>query len=169
MFGWPPRSWFYNCAKLTDQECGDKSHWFTDILGSHRERIVAELDVQKVLSDLVYERVFSLEEYKDILSQECCKKRAAYFVEKLSCKGPRAFSTFCDVLEEICPQLHTSILLDYPGVTNRSFRETSFQNSGLREASEMDVHDINEASDLDGNPFTEEQTDHSFNKYITFF
>lgn len=114
MFRWPAQSWFYNCAKLSHQEYGDKSHRLADILSNHGERIVAELDVQKVLSDLVYERVFSLEEYKDILSQECCKKRAAYFVEKLSRKGPRAFSAFCDVLEEICPQLLTSVL-DYPG------------------------------------------------------
>lgn len=115
MFGWPAQLWFYNCAKLTHREYGDNGHRLPDILSDHGESFVAELDLQKVLSDLVYERVFSLEEYKDILAQECRKKQAVYFLEKLSCKGPRAFSAFCDVLEDICPQLLTTLLLEYPG------------------------------------------------------
>ncbi|XP_077174435.1 tight junction protein 1 isoform X6 [Paroedura picta] len=165
MFGRPTRSWFYNCAKETQQEYGDEqSRRLADILSSHRERIVAEPEFPKVLSNLVYERVFSSEEYRDVLSQECCKKRAAYFVEKLSRKGPCAFSAFCDVLEEICPQLLTSVLLDYPGVTNRSLPHTSSENPELKEASEMDTHEISEASDLDGNPYAVDQTNHAFNK-----
>lgn len=115
MFGWSAQSWFYNCSKPTKKEDRGRSCWLAEILSNHEERIVAELDVQKVLSYLVYEKVFSLEEYKDILSRECCKKRAASFLEQLSSKGPAAFSAFCSVLERICPHLLITILLDYQG------------------------------------------------------
>ncbi|XP_053127883.1 tight junction protein ZO-1 isoform X7 [Hemicordylus capensis] len=165
MFGWSAQSLFYNCAKPTQKENQDRSYWLADILSNHRQRIVAELDVQKVLSYLVYERVFSLEEYKDILSRECCKKRAAYFLEKLSWKGPRAFSAFCSILEEVCPHLLLSILLDYQGVMNRSFPDISFENSKLRVVSEMDIHETSETSDLEGNSLVEDQISHSFNRY----
>lgn len=115
MFGWSAQSWFYNCSKPAKKEDRARSSWLADILSNHEERIVAELDVQKVLSYLVYERVFSLEEYKDILSRECCRTQAASFLEQLSSKGPGAFSAFCSVLERICPHLLIPILLDYQG------------------------------------------------------
>ncbi|KAJ6664276.1 hypothetical protein lerEdw1_008495 [Lerista edwardsae] len=165
MFGWSAQSWFYNCSKPAKKEDRAGSSWLADILSNHEERIVAELDVQKVLSYLVYERVFSLEEYKDILSRKCCKTRAASFLEQLSSKGPGAFSAFCSVLEKICPHLLNPILLDYQGVLNRNFPDLPFENPKLRAVSEMDVHDTSETSDLEGNPLAEDQTNHSFNKY----
>lgn len=115
MFGRTAKSWLYNCAKPTKRENGNRNKWLSEILINHREKILEELDVSKVLSYLVYERVFSLEEYKDIWSQESYKKRAEYFLDKLSLKGPSAFSAFCSILEEVYPHLLTCFLLDYKG------------------------------------------------------
>ncbi|KAH0619826.1 hypothetical protein JD844_014146 [Phrynosoma platyrhinos] len=165
MFGCSAQSWFYNCAKATKKGSRARDHWLADILSNQRERIVRELDVQKALSYLVYERVFSLEEYKDILSRECCEKRATYFLEKLACKGPSAWSAFCSVLEEVCPHLFISVLLDYQGVLTRSFADISSEASKLKKESEMDFHDHSEASDLEGNSLAEDQISLSFNKY----
>lgn len=115
MFGRTAKSWFYNCEKPAKKENGNMNKWLSEILNNHREKILEELDVNKVLSYLVYERVFSLEEYKDIWSQESYRKRAEYFLDKLTLKGPSAFSAFCSILEEVCPHLLTRFLLDYKG------------------------------------------------------
>lgn len=115
MFGRTAKSWFYNCAKSTRRENENKNKWLSEIPSNQRERILEELDVNKVLSYLVYKRVFSLEEYKDIWSQENYKKRTEYFLDKLSLKGPGAFSVFCSILEEISPNLLTCFLLGYEG------------------------------------------------------
>lgn len=115
MFGRTAKSWFYNCAKSTKRENPNRSKWLSEIPSNQREKILEELDVNKVLSYLVYNRVFSLEEYKDIWSQESYKKRTEYFLDKLSLKGPSAFSAFCSILEEVCPNLLTCFLLGYEG------------------------------------------------------
>nr|XP_020640390.1 tight junction protein ZO-1 isoform X11 [Pogona vitticeps] len=165
MFGWSARSWFYNCAKTTIKGSRDRNHWLADILSNHREGIVRELDVQKVLSYLVYERVFSLEEYKDILSRECYEKQATYFLEKLAGKGPGALSTFCSVLEEVCPHLLISILLDYQGVLIRSSTDIGSESTKLQIAADMESQDHHEANDLEGSSLAEDQINHWFNKY----
>ncbi|KAL0154855.1 hypothetical protein M9458_049118, partial [Cirrhinus mrigala] len=77
--------------------------------------ILKELDVNKVLPYLVYDKVFSLGEYKEILGQDSNKKRAELFLDQLSQKGPCAFNAFCSVLEEVCPHLLTCFLLDCEG------------------------------------------------------
>ncbi|CAM5144985.1 unnamed protein product [Eretmochelys imbricata] len=115
MFGRTAKSCFYNCEKPTKKENGNRNKWLSEILNNHREKILEELDVNKVLSYLVYEGVFSLEEYKDIWSLESYKKKGEYFLEKLTLKGPSAFSAFCSILEEVCPHLLTCFLLDYKG------------------------------------------------------
>lgn len=115
MFGRTAKTWFYNCAKPTKRENENRNKWLSEIPSNQREKILEELDVDKVLSYLVYKRVFSLEEYKDIWSQESCKKRTEYFLDKLSLKGPSAFSAFCSVLEEVRPNLLTCFLLGYEG------------------------------------------------------
>lgn len=115
MFGRTAKSWFYNCAKSTKRENENRNKWLSEIPSNQREKILEELDVNKVLSYLVYKRVFSLEEYKDIWSQESYKKRTEYFLDKLSLKGPSAFSAFCSILEEVCPNLLTCFLLGYEG------------------------------------------------------
>lgn len=65
--------------------------------------------------------------------------------------------------------LFQKCLCYYPGVTNRNFPETPLENSERRQASEMEVHETSEASDLDGNLCAEDQSDHSFNKYKLHF
>lgn len=115
MFGRTAKSWFCNCTKSMKRENENRSKWLSEIPSKQREKILEELDVNKVLSYLVYKRVFSLEEYKDIWSQESCKKRTEYFLDKLSLKGPSAFSAFCSILEEVCPNLLTCFLLGYEG------------------------------------------------------
>ncbi|CAL8373353.1 unnamed protein product [Arctogadus glacialis] len=82
------------------------------ILTQHRERLLKELDVSSVLPCLVYNKVFSLAEYTEILRQASSRRRAEVFLERLSSKGPGAFYCFCSVLEEVRPQLLTCFLLD---------------------------------------------------------
>lgn len=92
-----------------------KKKWVANILKQHRERILEELDVNKVLPYLVYNKVFSLTEYKEILGYDTNAKRAEIFLDQLSSKGPGAFCSFCLVLEEVCPHLLTCFLLNYKG------------------------------------------------------
>ncbi|KAA0724257.1 hypothetical protein E1301_Tti003527 [Triplophysa tibetana] len=117
MFGSGSKKWFMK--KNTRQRNkgkkpvnGRKKKWIAKVLKLHRERILQELDVNKVLPYLVYDEVFSLEEYKEILAQDTSKKRTELFLDQLFQKGPSGFNAFCSVLEEVCPHLLTCFLLD---------------------------------------------------------
>ncbi|XP_058854790.1 tight junction protein ZO-1 isoform X5 [Acipenser ruthenus] len=112
MFGGATKMWFGKIQKPEKKPWGKRSKWAAKILKHQRERILKELDVNKVLPYLVYEKVFSLGEYKEILTQESSWKRAEMFLEKLSSKGPTAFCAFCVVLEEVWPHLLTCFLLE---------------------------------------------------------
>lgn len=90
--------------------------WPAKILKQHRERLLKELDVNKLLPHLVYHRVFSLGEYKEILAHQNSCKQAEVFLDQLSAKGPTAFGAFCSVLEEVNPHLLTCLLLDDGGI-----------------------------------------------------
>uniref|UniRef100_A0AAZ3P2C2 Tight junction protein ZO-1-like n=1 Tax=Oncorhynchus tshawytscha TaxID=74940 RepID=A0AAZ3P2C2_ONCTS len=92
-----------------------KKKWAAKILKRNRERILNELDVNNVLPYLVYDKVFSLGEHKEILEQDSRKKRVEVFLDQLSLKGPSGLSAFCCVLEEVCPHLLTCFLLDCEG------------------------------------------------------
>ncbi|XP_071611105.1 tight junction protein 1 isoform X11 [Heliangelus exortis] len=164
MFGRTAKSWFYNCAKYTKRENENRNKWLSEIPSSHREKILEELDMNKVLSYLVYQRVFSLEEYKDIWSQESYKKRTEYFLDKLSLKGPSAFSAFCSILEEVCPNLLSCFHLGYEDGTHRRFPALSEQTK-LTAITEMELHETCQMSDQEGSPSAEEQLNQSFNKY----
>uniref|UniRef100_A0A8C2G0Y4 Zona occludens protein 1 n=1 Tax=Cyprinus carpio TaxID=7962 RepID=A0A8C2G0Y4_CYPCA len=117
MFGSGPKKWFIKKNKRQRTK-GRKpvnrkrKKWVARVLKQHREMILKELDVNKVLPYLVYDKVFSLGEYKEILGQDSSKKRAELFLDQLSQKGPCAFNAFCSVLEEVCPHLLTCFLLD---------------------------------------------------------
>ncbi|XP_059392144.1 tight junction protein ZO-1-like isoform X7 [Carassius carassius] len=117
MFGSGTKKWFIKKNKRQRTK-GRKpvnrkrKKWVAKVLKQHREMILKELDVSKVLPYLVYDKVFSLGEYKEILGQESREKRAKLFLDQLSLKGPCAFTSFCSVLEEVCPQLLTCFLLD---------------------------------------------------------
>uniref|UniRef100_A0A8C1YT48 Zona occludens protein 1 n=1 Tax=Cyprinus carpio TaxID=7962 RepID=A0A8C1YT48_CYPCA len=117
MFGSGTKKWFIKKNKRQRTK-GRKpvnrkrKKWVAKVLKQHREMILKELDVNKVLPYLVYDKVFSLGEYKEILGQDSSKKRAELFLDQLSQKGPCAFNAFCSVLEEVCPHLLTCFLLD---------------------------------------------------------
>ncbi|KAK9393827.1 tight junction protein ZO-1 [Crotalus adamanteus] len=112
MFGLPARPWFYNSAQPAKKERRDWNRWFDNILSNQRERIVKELDVEKVLSPLLYKKVFSWEEYLEVVS---CREQAASLLEKLTGKDPGALAAFCSILEEVCPHWLLSLLLDAQG------------------------------------------------------
>ncbi|XP_016097065.1 tight junction protein ZO-1-like [Sinocyclocheilus grahami] len=117
MFGSGTKKWFIKKNKRQRTK-GRKpvnrkrKKWVAKVLKQHREMILKELDVNKVLPYLVYDKVFSLGEYKEILGQDSSKQRAELFLDQLSQKGPGAFNAFCSVLEEVCPHLLTCFLLD---------------------------------------------------------
>lgn len=124
MFGRGSKKWFLKkntrqrnkVKKPTNRR---KKKWIDKILKLHREMILRELDVSKVLPYLVYDKVFSLGEYKEILAQDSSKKQAELFLDQLSQKGPNGFNAFCSVLEEVCPHLLTCFLLDCEGKIER--------------------------------------------------
>lgn len=121
MFGSGTKKWFVKKQRRQQQRSGrrpcnrKKKRWAAKILKQHRQRILNELDVNAVLPYLVYDKVFSLGEYKEILAHESSKKRTEVFLDHLSSKGPAAFYSFCSVLEEVCPHLLTCFLLDGEG------------------------------------------------------
>lgn len=126
MFGSGTKRWFVRKQKRQQQQracrrpCTRKrKRWAARILKQHRQRMLSELDVGAVLPHLVYDKVFSLGEYKEILGQESSQKRTEIFLDRLSSKGPAAFCSFCSVLEEVCPHLLTSFLLDGEGTAAR--------------------------------------------------
>lgn len=121
MFGSGSKKWFVKKQKRQQSRSGrrpcirKKKRWAAKILKQHRQKILSDLDVNTVLPYLVYDRVFSLGEYKEIVGQETSKKRTEIFLDQLSSKGPAAFCSFCSVLEEVCPHLLTCFLLDGEG------------------------------------------------------
>ncbi|XP_029992812.1 tight junction protein ZO-1 isoform X5 [Sphaeramia orbicularis] len=118
MFGSGSKKWFVKKQRRQQQMSGrrpctrKKRRWAAKILKQHRQKILNELDVNTVLPYLVYDKVFSLGEYKEILGQDTNKKRTEIFLDHLSSKGPAAFCSFCSVLEEVCPHLLTCFLVD---------------------------------------------------------
>nr|XP_061813334.1 tight junction protein ZO-1-like [Nerophis lumbriciformis] len=124
MFGSGKKKWFVRKHKRQYQQqqrstrrpcTKHKKRWAAQLLQQHRQKLLSELDVNAVLPYLVYDKVFSLGEYKEILGQESNKRRAEIFLDCLSSKGPAAFCSFCSVLEEVCPHLLTWFLLDGDG------------------------------------------------------
>lgn len=95
--------------------CWKKKKRAVRLLKQHRELLLNELDVNKVLPYLLYKKVFSLSEYTEILGQESSRKRAELFLDRIVDKGPAAFHSFCSVLEEVSPHLLTCFLLGHEG------------------------------------------------------
>lgn len=112
-----------SCRSAAVRRPGDtkkSKRWAARMLELHRERILVELDVNCVLPYLVYDGVFSLAEYKEVLGQPPGERRAEVFLERLVTKGPAGFCSFCAVLEDVRPQLLTCFLLDGEGTTDVS-------------------------------------------------
>lgn len=95
--------------------CWKKKKRAARVLMQHRELLLNELDVNKVLPHLLYKKVFSLSEYTEILGQESSRKKAELFLDQIVAKGPAAVYSFCSVLEEVSPHLLTCFLLGHEG------------------------------------------------------
>ncbi|XP_075431960.1 tight junction protein 1 isoform X7 [Ascaphus truei] len=165
MLGRTAKSWFWNLARPVKREKEDQKKWPSVILNNHREKILGELDVNKVLSYLVHEKVFSLEEYKEVLSHESNKKRAEFFLDKLAVKGPKAFCAFCSVLEELSPHLLAGFLPDCKDQMHKGFPDCLAREKRTRPASELQTHEENESNDMEGSPYGEAQMQELFEEY----
>ncbi|XP_063305205.1 tight junction protein ZO-1 isoform X6 [Pelobates fuscus] len=165
MLGRSAKSWLHNIARPVKKENEDTKKWPSVILNNHREKILAELDVNKVLSYLVYEKVFSLEEYKDILTQESNEKRAESFLDKLVVKGPSAFCAFCSVLEEISPHLLSGFLPDCKDQMHKALPDFLTEDKRMRPAFELQGHDETERNDMEGSPDLEDPMQESLEEY----
>jgi hypothetical protein len=115
MFDRGAKSWFYSCETSAQREKEKRKLWLSEILMRYKEQILKKFNLGGVLPYLVYDGVFSLKEYKEILSRDCYPKRVEYFFLKLFSKGPSALCAFCSHLEEFCPYLLTSLFLYYQG------------------------------------------------------
>lgn len=109
------RSWFYYCESTAQREKEKRNKQLSEILMSYRERILKDFNMNQVLPHLVYDGVFSLTEYNEILSWDCSWRRVESFFLKLCSKGPKAFCALCSHLEEFCPYLLTCFFLYYQG------------------------------------------------------
>lgn len=109
------RPWFYCCESTTQAEREQRTKRLLEMPLSYKERILKEFDISQVLPRLVYDGVFSLKEYREILSWHCLPRRVESFFLKLCSKGPKAFCAFCSHLEEFCPYLLTCFFLYYQG------------------------------------------------------
>lgn len=120
MFGSGTKKWYVQRTKKQKKGankagCWKKKKWAIRLLKQHRELLLNELDVNKMLSYLLYKKVFSLSEYTEILGQESSRKMAELFLDQIMDKGPDAFYSFCSVLEEVSPHLLTCFLLGHEG------------------------------------------------------
>ncbi|XP_069481032.1 tight junction protein ZO-1 isoform X3 [Ambystoma mexicanum] len=138
MFGRTATAWFYNLARPARKENGDRKRGASVVLNNHREKMLGELDVHRVLSHLVYENVFSLQEYEEIVAQDSCRKRAECLLDKLALKGPHAFCAFCSVVEEISPHLLSGFLLDCQDQMHKWLQEMSSEIKNPRPVSEKE-------------------------------
>uniref|UniRef100_A0A8C0M1W4 Zona occludens protein 1 n=1 Tax=Canis lupus familiaris TaxID=9615 RepID=A0A8C0M1W4_CANLF len=133
------RSWFYYCESTAQREKEKRNKQLSEILMSYRERILKDFNVSQVLPHLVYDGVFSLKEYSEILSWDCYWKRVETFFLKLCSKGPKAFCAFCSHLEEFCPYLLTCFFLYYQEQTHRTLQDSSTaeEKAGVGTQSEL--------------------------------
>ena len=101
------------------------------LLVKHRAQIVRELDINRVLPQLVHRGVFNYSEEREILQHADHRRRAEAFVDLLSSKGLNAFHEFCGVLEHSSPGILVSFLLDNPGMSFVSSLYFNFQHCSL--------------------------------------
>jgi hypothetical protein len=121
-------SWFYSCETRTQREKEKRSQRLAEILRRYKEQLLKDFHLARVLPYLVYDGVFSLKEYREILSQARYPERVECFLLKLFSKGPSAFCAFCAHLEELSPYLLTSLFLYYQGKNTICSRGSSCSN-----------------------------------------
>lgn len=121
-------SWFYSCGTRAQREKERRSQWLSDILMRYKEQILKDFHLGRVLPYLVYDGVFSLREYREILSRDCYPERVDCFLLRLFSKGPGAFCAFCSHLEEFSPYLLTLLFLYYQGKDTICSRDSKCNN-----------------------------------------
>ncbi|XP_019315618.1 tight junction protein ZO-1 isoform X7 [Panthera pardus] len=151
------RPWFYCCESTTQAEREQRTKQLLEMPLSYKERILKEFNVSQVLPRLVYDGVFSLKEYREILSWHCHPRRVESFFLKLCSKGPKAFCAFCSHLEEFCPYLLTCFFLYYQEQTYRILQEASAAEEKARVGTQPEPSDVLETED-------QEQSLQLFNK-----
>lgn len=82
------------------------------LLAKHRDTLVHDLDLNKVLPHLTQKGIFSYGEEREILLAGDVRARIDVFVELLSRKSLDSFHEFCAVLETTCPRILTKLLFD---------------------------------------------------------
>lgn len=118
-------SWFYSSETRTQEEKEKRSQWLAEILTRYKERMLKDFHLARVLPYLVYDGVFSLKEYREILSRDRYPERVERFFLTLFSKGPGAFCAFCGHLEELSPYLLISLFLYYQGKDTICSRDRS--------------------------------------------
>lgn len=108
-------SWFYHGQSATQAEKEKRRRRLLEMSVTYREKILRDLSVSRLLPRLVYDGVFSVWEYRDILARNSHPQRVESFLLKLCSKGPKAFCAFCSHLEAFCPYLLTCFFLYYQG------------------------------------------------------
>ncbi|XP_045304794.1 tight junction protein ZO-1 isoform X18 [Leopardus geoffroyi] len=151
------RPWFYCCESTTQAEREQRTKQLLEMPLSYKERILKEFNISQVLPRLVYDGVFSLKEYREILSWHCLPRRVESFFLKLCSKGPKAFCAFCSHLEEFCPYLLTCFFLYYQEQTYRILQEASTAEEKARVGTQPEPSDVLETED-------QEQSLQLFNK-----
>ncbi|XP_040349755.1 tight junction protein 1 isoform X6 [Herpailurus yagouaroundi] len=151
------RPWFYCCESTTQAEREQRTKQLLEMPLSYKERILKEFNISQVLPRLVYDGVFSLKEYREILSWHCHPRRVESFFLKLCSKGPKAFCAFCSHLEEFCPYLLTCFFLYYQEQTYRILQEASTAEEKARVGTQPEPSDVLETED-------QEQSLQLFNK-----
>ncbi|KAI5237220.1 Death Domain-Containing Protein Cradd [Manis pentadactyla] len=142
-----PRLWFYSCEWTTQREKEKRSRQLSEIAMCYKEKILRELNVYRVLPHLVYDGMFSLQEYSEVLSQDCYGKRIESFFLKLCSKGPKAFCAFCSHLEDFSPYLLTCFFLYYQEQTHRILRDASPAEAAARAGTQPEPGNALETED----------------------
>ncbi|EDL07241.1 mCG64442, isoform CRA_b, partial [Mus musculus] len=152
-------SWFYSCETRTQREKEKRSQRLAEILRRYKEQLLKDFHLARVLPYLVYDGVFSLKEYREILSQARYPERVECFLLKLFSKGPSAFCAFCAHLEELSPYLLTSLFLYYQEQTQRVLQDVlvAEETARSRNGAQWDSSTVSDPED-------QEQRARLFNK-----
>lgn len=130
MFGSGKKKWYVQRTKKQKNRAKKAGCWkkkrTVRLLKQHRELLLNELEVNKVLPYLLF-KVFSLSEYTEIQGQESNRKKAELFLDQIVDKGPDAFYSFCSVLEEVSPHLLTCFVLGHEGIPVYLYHDIRYQ------------------------------------------
>ncbi|ERE78100.1 DEATH-like containing protein [Cricetulus griseus] len=130
-------SWFYSCETRAQREKEKRTRWLSEALMRYKEQLVKDFHLGQVLPYLVYDGVFSLKEYREIISQDRYPERVECFLLTLFSKGPDAFCAFCSHLEEFSPYLLTSLFLYYQE-TQRILQDVLVAEEAARLRAQLD-------------------------------